>query len=503
MKNRFSTLLFIITAVIFVWIFGKMLPDLYLKAGKMNYENGSYAQARKNLRKALLINPKDRDARYYYIRTLLKFPPTLDIQKEVYMISLLNQPDTADLIADRQLSTWRNQITSNIGENYIEQVPYNNKILRWDRTKFPLAVAIEKTQPNVPEYYNIQIKKAFAQWQMSSQNLVTFKFVDNPEEAQITTKIIPSNERKECNYDECKYVMAYTMPKINGDYLAKMTIVFYDANNLNAPLSEREIYNTALHEIGHTLGIMGHSYSKNSLMYMAKEQETQFDIYRSDFQLIAPMDLNTLNLLYKIIPDITNTPLSEYNTEKQFFAPVVMGNPEQVNSRKYQEAKNYIQKAPDLPSGYIDIASAYAEQNDFNNALKSLKKALELSSTKEEKFIVNYNLAITYFNIKDFDKSLEYSQQAYELKADSDVEGFIATIYSHKGENEKAKNLYKSSLEKDPANIINSVNLARLYLNEMNFAQASKTINNLIRVNPESASDPRVKAFSNLTSIFK
>ena len=180
-----------------------------------------------------------------------------------------------------------------------------------------------------------------------------------------------------------------------------------------------------------------------------------------------------------------------------------MGNPEQINSRKYQEAKNYIEQAPDLPSGYIDIASAYAEQNDYNNALKSLKKALELSSTSEEKFIVYYNIAITYFNIKDFDKALDYSQKAVEIKADSDIEGLIASIYSHKGEKGKAKKLYKSSLEKDPSNIINSINLARLYLRELNFVQVGKTLNRLIKANPESAADTRVQAFSLLIFLFK
>lgn len=406
-----------------------MLPDFYLNIGQKAYANKNYQEAYSKLRLANLLSPKNTDARYYYVQTLIKLAPTLEIQKELFSISQANRPDSADLIADRQISKWRNQISHNVGDNYIEQVPFNNKILRWDLSKMPLNVCIKNDSPNqLPAYYESSLKKAFLQWQAST-GFLKFNFVDDPSNAQILVTIKTAKDMRNCK-ENCKYVMAYTEPKFKNDLLNKMEITFYDSNNLGQPFSEREIYNTSLHEIAHSLGIMGHSYDKDDLMYMEYNSNENFDKFRSDFQLISQTDLNTMGLLYKLIPDITNTPLSEFDTSRQFFAPIVIGDEKQINSRKLLEAKNYIEAAPNLPNGYIDLASAYAEQKEYNNAIESLDKALELSSNNEEKFIIYYNFAVIYMEIKDWDTALKYAELSKQTKPESasEVDEMIKAI---------------------------------------------------------------------------
>lgn len=422
-----STFIILITATaIALWVFGKLLPDIFLSIGKNAYLQKDYKTASDNLKFATILSPKNKDSRYYYVQTLIKLPPTLEIQKELFKISQENLPDSADLVADRQVSKWRNQISYVIGENYIEQVPFDNKILRWDASKFPLTVGFENdTNTAIPPYYSGEIKKAFLQWQAATSNLVRFNFIDNPNDAQILVKFMPIDESTKCTQAECKYVIAYTMPIIKGDLLKNMGITFYNSNNLGQPFSEREIYNTALHEIGHTLGIMGHSYNKSNLMYMQSGENDNFYQLQSDFQLIAPQDLNTLILLYKLIPDITNTPLNEFNTKGQFFAPIIMGSKKEITSRKIQEAQNYIKSAPNLAGGYIDLATAYAEQKEHTKAIENLEKALELSSTDDERFVVCYNLAVIYMNIKDWENSLKYAQMAKQNKSSEEIEELI------------------------------------------------------------------------------
>lgn len=480
-----------------------MLPDILIGAGKAAYDSGEYQKAISSFKMTLSFSPKNCDARYYYVQLLLKLTPTLDVQKELYNISRLNLSDSADLIADRQISKWRNQITLKSGENYIEQAPLNNKILRWDVQKFPLKVYIANTSGLAPQYYNNEIKKAFLQWQASTDRLITFEFVNDENAANIKVSIKSSAEMKKCIQDDCKYTVAYTMPVISNEILKGMEIFFYDANNLGKPFSEKEIYGTALHEIGHSLGIMGHSYNKDDIMYMETNNNNNFDSLRSDFQLISSNDINTLKLLYKLVPDITNTPLSKFDTSRQFFVPIVMGSDKQINSRKMAEARNYIKSAPDLPNGYIDMASVYAEEKQYNRAIEALNKALSLCSNDSEKFVVYYNFAIIYMNIKDTQNALKYADLAKQTNSTSDIDSLIALINYNLGNKEQAKKSYAQALQNNPDNIVDAINLARIYFKEFNFVQAGKTLNRLIEVNPDALNDPRIKAYGLIIWLFK
>lgn len=476
-----------------------MLPDFYLDLGKKAYENRDYVNAYKDLGFAVKLSPKNRDIRYYYVKTLIMLKPTLQIQKALFDLSQAHVPDSADLVADIQISKWRSQILSQIGENYIEKAPFNNEILRWDAGKFPLNVFIKNNSTTAPAYFQQQIQKAFLQWQASTGKFIRFKFVDDEKDANIFVTINPSTDMKKCTEVDCKYTVAYTTPSIRGNLLKRMDIFFYDSNNLGQPFSQKEVYNTALHEIGHSLGIMGHSENRNNLMFMEEnpnEKDSRFDLLRSDFQAISPADLNTLTLLYELVPDITNTPKDEFDTSRQFFAPIVMGDDSVMNSQKILEAQNYIKAAPNLPNGYIDLASAYSESKQFSKSIENLSKALDFCSNDNERFIINYNFAITYMQIKDWPSAFKYAQIARALKPSSEIDGLMALISYNMGDKKTAKQLYADALSKNPDNTIDAVNLAIIYLKELKFSDAGKTLNKLVQANPDAKNDPKVKAYS-------
>lgn len=501
-RKALIILISIISIVLFLTIF-RFIPNLYLNAGKTDYLIKNYPSAYKNLKIAYKLNPKNSDIRYYYIQTLVKLPPTLDIQKAVFDLSQTNLADSADLIADSQVGKWKGNILFRAGENYIEETPFNDKILRWDMKKFPLKVNIKNNSSTAPAYYIQDIKNAFQQWQNVTNRLISFEFTDNLDDANIWVTINSSEDMKKCSEESCKYTVAYTTPAFSGDLLKRTTIFFYDSNNLGQPFSEKEIYNTALHEIGHSLGIMGHSQNKEDLMYMQEGNPQAFGNLRSDFQLFSPRDINTLNLLYKLVPDITNTPMNEFDTNKLIYAPIVMGSEEEINSKKIIEAQNYIQAAPNLPNGYLDLSTGYAELKQYSKAIEALDKALSLSSNDEERYVVYYNFTVLYMRLKDTENALKYAELAKQIKPDSDIDGLIAAINFNKGNKDFAKQSYIESLSNNPGNTIDAINLAIIYIREFNFVQAGKTLNNLIKANPEAANDPKVKSFGLLMFLFK
>lgn len=497
----FSVLLF--TIVIFVWFLNEQLPGIFLDIGRDYYNQTNYVEAYKNLKRAYQLNPKNKDIRYYYVQTLVYLKPTQEVQKELFAISQSNLSDSASLVADRQILKWRNQIFLHSGENYIEQVPYNGEILRWDTTKFPLSVYFKNTSSAVPSYYESYIKKAFLDWQIATKRLVNFRITSDEKDANIDIIIKSSTEMKKCSQEDCKYTVAYTTPTISGNLLDKMTIYFYDSDNSGHHFSEQEIYNTALHEIGHTLGIMGHSYNKNDVLYMETKQDNRFSNVPTNVQTLSYADINTINLLYKLIPNITNTGLNAFDTRHQFFAPIVLGSDEQINSRKLIEAQNYIKSAPNLPNGYIDLATAYAELKQYNNAFEALNTALQYASNDNERHIIYYNFAVIYMEINDYNNAFTYANMAKQLNPSADIDGMLALINYKLGYKDTAIKMYKSVLSKNPDSTIDACNLAVIYVKSLNLPQAGKVLNKLIKANPDAINDPKVRAFGGLIFLFK
>ncbi len=424
----------ILLGTVFIGLLGfavgvNLIPEYYFKLGMNAYEKGDYQTAYKNFYSAKLIAPADTDYRYYYVQTLTKFKPTVRIQKEMFKFVEDGKDDSAHVAAGIHVAMWKSNINQQYGDNYIEQAPINNQIMRWNPKTFPLKVFVDlQDVSQVPDYYNTEITRAFGQWQASS-GFLAFTFIDSPDSADIVVKFAPL-PKNNCTELGCKYVVAHTIPTVKNNILKKMTITVYDKDANGSYFSDRQLYNTVLHEIGHSLGIMGHSYSTDDLMYMAEDgaENPILTRYRSDFQYISIKDVNTLRLLYNIIPTITNTPLSEINTDNLIYPPIVLGTTKNMSTQKLKEAQAYIEQAPNLPNGYIDLAIAYDELGQFEKATESLQKAFNTAQSEMDKYIVLYNYAALYLNNDTPETALQYAKQAQGINNTEEVADLISNI---------------------------------------------------------------------------
>lgn len=426
-KDRTTT--FIIWALLItIGIVFKFMPDFYFWQGRDFYKKQDFVKAHKSLQKAYSLNKYNKDIRYYYAKTLTNLTPNLTVQKAVFELATSKQKDSAQQVAESQINLWRGNVLKKIGNNYIEQVPLDKGILRWDENKFPLKISInDKSEQQLPSYYQEEILKAFTQWQASS-GFITFATVQNENNADIIINIEPTPSDM-CSEKNCKYVVGFTTPHVKGSNLKNMTITLYAKDAYNNFFSDKELYNTILHEIGHALGIMGHSYSTEDLMYMATDNSSGFFApYRSSFQYLSQQDLNTILLLYKLIPDICNTPISKLDIKGKIYAPIILGTSEEITSRKIKEAKNYIKNAPNLPGGYIDLGIAYAELNKYGDAKKAMKKALELAKSNDDKYLIYYNLAIINMNSNNLDEAMENAESARFISENEDIKDLITNI---------------------------------------------------------------------------
>lgn len=423
-KDRKLTVIICSIAILFA-IGVKSAPVYFFNQGKIALNKQDYVKAHKNLKNAYIFNKNNKNYRYYYVQSLLNLSPTITIQKEMFEIASSSHNDSAQDLAENKVAEWRNNVMRNIGDNYIEQAPMDKGIIRWDSEKFPLKIAvIDNSGIEIPAYYNEEIYKAFNQWEISTQFL-KFATTQNQKDANIIVKIKPL-PNDVCQGDTCRYVVGYTTPDYKGQILNKMTIILYSKDPNGNFFSDKELYNTILHEIGHALGIMGHSYSSDDLMYMSSENNTFYSPYHSSFQYLSSKDINTIKLLYKLIPTITNS--EKINTKGLVYAPIILGTSKDISSRKLREAQNYVKKAPDIASGYIDMGIAYAELNKTSDAIKAMQKAYELSKTDNEKYMSLYNISAIYMNSGDLDKALTYANEAEKIMSTEEIKDLITNI---------------------------------------------------------------------------
>ena len=143
-------------------------------------------------------------------------------------------------------------------------------------------------------------------------------------------------------------------------------------------------------------------------------------------QRLSSRDINTLVLLYRIEPTITNTP--NLVSETFYYAPLIIGEDEERITQKINEYTNYINKYPKISSGYINLASAYADAGEFDRALSILNKGEVYVKSNDEKFLIEYNRAVVYFNQQKYNQALEAAYAAKAIKEDNAVNELINEI---------------------------------------------------------------------------
>ncbi len=169
------------------------------------------------------------------------------------------------------------------------------KILRWhDQTRMVLvhisnASYLPDWQPWNPQI----VKDAFGEWQHALNNRLIFVFMDSPAQADIVVNwwdnaLVQGNGHN----------TGQNRTKMWGKYIAQNDLYFSLHLGNSQPIPPNELYVTALHEIGHSLGIQAHSDSPTDIMYPVI----------SGVHHLSQRDINTALRIYASKPDYTNPP---------------------------------------------------------------------------------------------------------------------------------------------------------------------------------------------------
>ena len=400
-------------------------------AGMNAYNKGDFNFAKILFQKAIKVNYYDVNARYMYCQILVK-EKKYDAAKSEYQNIIKIAPSSQAASFAKQgitnIDAYNKRIAEEAAIKGGSQSSTNGQVQKSSQNQTPTYTATEYVknayrggkkylrplgmvrvyiEPN--STFKPMMVQAYKEWQSALGSSVMFTFSGNEADASDVVTFIKHNggqgmqEGGNCQYN------------IQGDTLVgnKITIRVYYPNGKQLP--NEVIYHTMLHEIGHSIGIMGHSPYQGDVM---AQGAAKFVPHLTD------RDKNTARLLYK-------------NYGKQ-------PEKQDIQKAKTAELTDIAKRIPNDPSSLIDLGDEAMAAYQFHKAIEYYKKAEAIRQNKDICFRQikaykalqdNDNIAACYKKILTLDKGniiainnllVMYQQQGRYIEGKKILDEFIA-----------------------------------------------------------------------------
>ena len=276
-------------------------------------------------------------------------------------------------------------------DSYFRNVVKNGKIVRWNKKTFPLNVYVEDCK-SVPSYYREIVMSAYQSWQRASEGLVRFNFVETPEEADMKCYFKNTDNKDSIG------MQAFS---VNGNTITESIIVFNRVDNKGYSHDSKQLYSAALQEIGRSLGLTGKSQSIYDVMYPIG---TKFNTE------ITPRDLKTLALLYSVLPDVTNEPLSNEEKAELFTVAEILSTLNvPVNDDTNLEE---VVPAGDIAT-HLALAEQYRKRAEYMKAAQEYQTVAQMKTDRRSKSEVYYEVAVMFLDAEEFDNAKSCAEIAW------------------------------------------------------------------------------------------
>ncbi len=316
-------------------------------------------------------------------------------------------------------------------DSYFREVAAGGKIIRWNKSSFPLKVFIQDT-PDVPEYYREVVMSAYQAWQRASEGLVRFNFVETPDEADMKCYF------KNTNNDDNSPIGSQSFD-VNGNTISGSTITFKKTDSKNHNLDSKQLFSSALQEIGHSLGLNGKSPSIYDVMYPIG---TKFNTE------ITARDLKTLALLYSVVPDVTNIPPSQEEKNQLFTVEEILAT---LNVPVNDETNPEEVVAQDIDTK-LALAEQYRKRAEYDKAAQEYQAVALMKPDRRSKSEVYYEVAVMYLDAEEFDKAKSCAEIAGATDMNDLTETLPALIDYYTKRSSSAVEQLETILEQDPYN---------------------------------------------------
>lgn len=329
---------------------------------------------------------------------------------------------------DRSMS--EKTIKAAVIDSYFRSVASNGKIIRWNKASMPLKVYVQDSA-DVPGYYREVVMSAYKAWQRASEGLVSFEFVESPSGADMKCYFKNTDNKKSIG------AHAFTL---SGDKITDSTIVFNKTDEKNHSLDSKQLFSSALQEIGHSLGLTGKSKSIYDVMYPIG---TKFNTE------ITQRDLKTLGLLYSVVPDVTNAPLSNSERSQLFTVSEILST---LNVPVTNETKNLDEIVAGDIATHLALAEQYRRRAEYDKAAKEYQAVAQLKTDNRSKSEVYYEIAVMFLDAEEYGNAKASAEIAMGTDMNDLTETLPALIDYYTKRSTSAVERLESILKQNPYN---------------------------------------------------
>lgn len=303
------------------------------------------------------------------------------------------------------------------GDNYITNAVDDNGNLHVFKKK-PILIYVPKNK-----YYDA-ITQAFVSYNYQFKGLLSFQATNDPNKTDI--KIIFKEDLTDLIDNESIIGVGVAKEFDKDGNITYSELYVRDRKNYTESMIL--VYNVILHEIGHCIGILGHSPQYSDLMYRSTERNDIYNLHN-----FSNRDIETIKLMYSNREDM----------KKAFLA--------NAKQDKLQENLNYAKEMNNSDS-YLAVADSYYNLGQYEKALDAYRKAMELNPNNYKIYV---KLAFAYIKAEKYDDALVYLKYAVKKADDKEMLGVIndniAYIYAMKADYENALMYYEQALINNPA----------------------------------------------------
>jgi tetratricopeptide (TPR) repeat protein len=246
--------------------------------------NPALEQAWMSLGGVYQANGQVKDALDTYQQFLVRFPNSPDAPQVKNLVAGLSQ------IASSQPPVKPDaQPAAQKSSDYLADVTKSGAA-RWSVQKMPLNVYMRPATsvPGFQPQFAAILQECLADWSRATGNLITFKFVDSEPDADIVCSWT-ADHKSFANSAELGEVELTT----SGNYIIGATLKLLTVPALpGATMTPNTMRSTCLHEIGHVLGLAGHTTNPGDIMFY--DSATIYDHRRE----LSQQDINTIRKFY-------------------------------------------------------------------------------------------------------------------------------------------------------------------------------------------------------------
>ncbi|WP_373532051.1 tetratricopeptide repeat protein [Vampirovibrio sp.] len=228
--------------------------------------------------------------------------------------------------AQKILST---ALSRNSKDNYLTHVIPSGKIIHFATARMPLRVYIASGLgvPGWKAPMTQAVTSAMRAWQSATRGKVSFAQTYTESNADIIV-------RWQKNFSD--NILGVSPFQSVGDTIIRSDInlaVYYPDSGTTIP--QGELVTIATHEMGHAIGLKGHSPYPEDIMYFSSNHGTH--------QSLSQRDANTIGMLYKLDADVQNNTGMSTALTKKYYELYQQGVQAQTQNRPTQAIAYYRQ----------------------------------------------------------------------------------------------------------------------------------------------------------------